>query len=388
MKEKIPINPETLKWARESASILIEEVAHKMKKPAEVIKDWENGISSPTYIQLEKLAYTIYKRPMALFFFPEPPEEVTPKKSFRTLPESELEELSPLFLRLFRRAQAMQINLEELNDGVNPASQKIFKDLSFKPGDSVETMVKAVRKYLGISIKTQISWKDTDVAFKIWRNSVEENGIFVFKNAFKQDEFSGFCLYDHEFPVIYINNSMPPTRQTFTLFHELAHLLLKASGITKRNDDFIKKIRGDNKKIEVLCNRFTGEFLVPKPDFERSISNIEIKKQTIQDLANRYKVSREVILRKCLDKRLISESYYEQKSEEWIQEAKKERSSSKGGNYYFNQATYLGDNYLSLVFKKYYQRKISLDQVAEYLGAKISSIAGLEMAFLGKGESA
>jgi Zn-dependent peptidase ImmA (M78 family) len=304
------------------------------------------------------------------------------------LPESELDELPSLFLRLFRQAQAMQLNLEELNGGVNPASQIIFEDLSFQPGSSVESMVKAVRKYLGIDVKTQVSWRDTDVAFKAWRNKVEESGVFVFKEAFKQDEISGFCLYDDTFPVIYINNSMPTTRQIFTLFHELGHLLLKASGITKRNDAFIRRIHGDNKKIEVLCNRFAGEFLVPKADFDIIVSNIQIDEQIIQDLANRYSVSREVILRRCLEKKLIDRSYYEQKSKQWIKEAKEERVGSKGGNYYFNKATYLGDNYLGLVFKKYYQSIISVDQVAEYLGVKIGSIAGLETAFLARGETA
>lgn len=385
MKEKIPINPKTLKWARESANILIEDVALKMNKDPVIIKNWENGQSSPTYIQLEKLAYSIYKRPLALFFFPEPPEEITPRNSFRTLPKSELDELPSLFLRLFRHAQSMQINLEELNEGDNPASKKIFNDLNFKPSDNVLEMVKAVRDYLAIDVKTQIGWSGTDIAFKTWRNSIEKNGVFVFKNAFKQDEISGFCLYDQEFPIIYINNSMPITRQIFTLFHELAHLLLKASGITKRNNTFIQKIRGDNKKIEILCNRFTSEFLVPKSDFDKIISGLPIKDQIIKDLANRYKVSREVILRKCLDKRLISQNYYEQKSKKWIQEAKEKRSNLKYGNYYFNQVAYLGDYYLSLVFKKYHQNKISTNQVAEYLGTKTSSIIGLENAFITRG---
>ncbi|KKL56723.1 hypothetical protein LCGC14_2242570, partial [marine sediment metagenome] len=39
----------------------------------------------------ERLAYEIYKRPLALFFFPEPPEEETPKESFRTLPQEEID---------------------------------------------------------------------------------------------------------------------------------------------------------------------------------------------------------------------------------------------------------------------------------------------------------
>lgn len=152
MKLKIPVNPETLKWARESANLPIDDVADRMGKDPDVIQEWEDGVSSPTYIQLERLAYNVYKRPIAVFFFPERPEEVTPQRSFRTLPKSEVERLSPRFLQLFRQAQAMQANLEELNDGLNPASRKIFRDVHFRPSDKVGVLVRAVREYLGVKV--------------------------------------------------------------------------------------------------------------------------------------------------------------------------------------------------------------------------------------------
>lgn len=388
MKEKLPINPAILTWARESANLLPEDVALKMKKSREVIEAWEQGNSSPTYLQLETLAYTVYKRPVAIFFFPEPPEELTPKKSFRTLPESEVEELGPKFLSVFRRGQAMQINLEELTDGKNPAPKKMFRDLSFEPRGDVVTMAESVRKYLGVSIATQIRWKNTEVALEKWRSAVEDKGIFVFKDAFRDDGISGFCIYDPEFPVIYINNSMPKTRQVFTLFHELTHLLFKTGGVDKQNDAFVRRIRGDNRRIEVLCNRFTGEFLLPKEEFNKVISGVRIYEEAIEKLAKRYKVSREVILRKCLDRGLVDQAYYEKWSARWIREAQEravERAAQrKGGDHYRNVATYLGDGYLNLVFKSCYRKKFTADQVAEYLGVKVASIPGVEMAYLGR----
>jgi len=308
MKEKIPINPAILIWARESANLLREDVALKMKKSPAAIEAWEKGDSSPTYVQLETLAYTLYKRPIAIFFFPEPPEEVTAQKSFRTLPESEVEELAPTFLRVFRQGQAMQINLEELTNGENPAEKKILRDLSFEPRGDVVRMAESVREYLGVGVESQVRWVNTETALEKWRSVVEEKGIFVFKDAFRDDEISGFCIYDAEFPVIYINNSMPKTRQIFTLFHELTHLLFRTGGVDKKNDAFVRRMRGDNRRIEVLCNRFAGEFLVPKKDFDKMISRVRIDDQSMEKLANRYKVSREVILRKCLDKGLVDKT--------------------------------------------------------------------------------
>jgi len=385
MKEKLPINPAILTWARESANLLPEDVALKMKKSREVIEAWEKGNSSPTYLQLETLAYTVYKRPVAIFFFPEPPDELTAKKSFRTLPESEVEELAPTFLRVFKRGQAMQVNLEELTDGKNPAPKKIFSDLSFEPRADAVKMAQRVRKYLGIGVAKQVRWANTEVALENWRRAVEEKGVFVFKDAFRDDEISGFCIYDPEFPVIYINNSMPNTRQIFTLFHELTHLLFATGGVDKQNDAFLRQMRGDNRRIEVLCNRFAGEFLVPKEDFDKVISSVGADEEAIEKLAKRYKVSREVILRKCLDRGLVSKARYEEMSARWITEAREKRRRQTGGNYYSNVTTYLGDSYLNMVFKSYYRKRFGTDQLAQYLGVKVSSIPGVEMAYFGRG---
>lgn len=384
MVQQLPINLRTLKWARESANISVEEVAFRMEKGTVIVEDWEKGAKSPTYIQLEKLAYEIYKRPIAIFFFPDPPEEVDPKGSFRTLPASELDDLPSTFLKLFRDAQAMQINLEELNDGTNPEQNKIFRDLSFSARDNAGIAAAAVREYLGITLKTQLQWKDVRTALEEWRRAIESKGIYVFKDAFHLDEISGFCIYDREFPVIYLNNSMPLTRQVFTLFHELVHLLLKTGGIDKRNDAFLRKLRGDNKKAEVLCNKFAGAFLVPDSDFQTILHGVKPDEEGIRQLAYRYKVSREVILRKYLDRKLIDRAYYEQKRKQWTEEAQKIRKQGKGGDYYRNVVAYRGETYLELAFNKYYQGRFDTSQLAEYLGVKVTYVPGVESEYLSR----
>ncbi|MEO8216120.1 MAG: helix-turn-helix transcriptional regulator, partial [Acidobacteriota bacterium] len=69
------LNPTILKWARERSGYSIEQAAKLIAKSPQTVIQWEGGNSAPTYVQLEKLAYKIYRRPLALFFFPEPPEE-------------------------------------------------------------------------------------------------------------------------------------------------------------------------------------------------------------------------------------------------------------------------------------------------------------------------
>ena len=83
---KVKVNKDILVWAREELNLSQEVVANKMGRKIEEIQAWENGTDFPTYVQLEKLSYTVYKKPLAIFFFPEPPKNIKPKEqNFRTL---------------------------------------------------------------------------------------------------------------------------------------------------------------------------------------------------------------------------------------------------------------------------------------------------------------
>ena len=377
--QTIPVNPVMLKWARETAGYSVADVVREFKRKQvtiESVTDWEREGSdtSPNYVQLERLAYKIYHRPLAIFFFPEPPEEVTPRKAFRTLSNEYLSRLSPRMLQMLREAQIMQQNVSELNDGVNPAQVKIFSELSFRPTSSVVEMCKKVREILGIRLIDQSIWKSQDEAFKKWRDCLEEHGISIFKAAFKEEGISGFCLHDEEFPVIYVNNSTSATKQTFTLFHELAHLLFHTGGVYPKSEGYLDTLKGEKKKIEVFCNRFAGEFLVPDDDFDKRSSGLEVCEENCETLAQHYHVSREVILRKFLDKGKVFQDSYDAFVLEWNKQLKK----PSGGNHYLTQRAYLGEHYLELAFKRYYDNRIDVNQLSEYVGEKISNIPKLE----------
>ena len=385
MSESMPVNPDILRWARVTAGFSVDDVVSKIKQKritVDTLESWEKGTESPTYAQLEKLAYKIYKRPLALFFFPEPPQEESLKQSFRTLPEEEITTLTPRMSYLIKQGRAMQLNLAELYGKVNPTPRQIIRNLKFQPNVSLTEMARKVRDFLNISLDDQFDWKNLDEAFKAWRNVLYENGIFVFKEAFKSDAFSGFCLYGEQYPIIYVNNSKSESRQIFTLFHELSHLLFGTGGVDTRLEDYIHFLEGEEKAIEVLCNRFGGEFLVPDYDFNERIMRIDVNDYSIQQLANRYCVSREVILRKFLDRKVIDGTYYDEKVEEWTRKSKGKAKS--GGDYYRNMGVYLGEHYLEKAFRTYYQKRISAEQLADYLGVKAKNVTGMESLLIPK----
>jgi Zn-dependent peptidase ImmA (M78 family) len=386
MTEPIPLNPDVLRWARECQHMSLEDVAARMKKDVALVESWERGEAYPTYVQLEKLAYDIYKRPLALFFFPEPPAEETIEQTFRTLPEFELDRIPARVRILLRKARVLQLNLGELYDDNNPANRKIIRDLRFPPSINAVEMAARVRDYLGVSLNRQLAWRSADDAMKNWRDILEEVGVFVFKDTFNSTgkkkgpaedcPISGFCLYDPEFPIIYVNNNKPKTRQIFTLFHELAHLLMHTGGVDTRHDDYIQHLSGDNKRIEVLCNRFAAEFLVPADDFRARSRGLVVDDSTLDTLAGLYCVSRETILRRFLDQGRIDAAYYDAKVQQWAKELKKRGTS--GGLHFPTRGTYLGVRYVEAVFRNYHQGRISVDQAADYLGDSTKNVPGME----------
>ncbi len=375
------LNPDVLVWARKSAGRDLNEVAKRLGKSPEDIEAWETGASSPTYVQLEKLAYEVYKRPVALFFFPELPEEEEPEHRFRTLPEVELN-LAPDTRFRIRDGLAKQLALSDLTGGKNPAERKVFRDLTATVRSRPSAVANDVRAYLGISVEDQRNWRGVAAALEAWREAIEVHGVFVFKASFVQREISGFCLYGDEFPIIYLNNSVAKTRQIFTLFHELAHLLLQKDGVTKRNDSYISQMQGEDREVEIFCNAFAGEFLAPRDSISTLLVSGIPSDDSVGRSAQELKVSREVVLRRLLDLGVISQQYYQTKAAEWTAEYFDRQPTDSGGNYYNTQGAYLGKGFLALAFQQLYRGLISRADLADILGVKAKSIDGLEQRLL------
>lgn len=378
-------NPAILRWAREGLGLTTGQVAEKMRRPIEVIEAWEAGVESPTFNQLERLADVVYKRPVAVFFFPEPPEDEDLQTEFRTLPGREFDKLERDTRLALREARGYQISLAELAGGTNPRPRLITRDLRASLDDPLLDLVSRVRAYLGVSLEEQESWRDPTDAFKNWRETVEGAGVFVFKRAFEQREISGFCLRGPEFPIILINNSTPHTRQIFTLFHELAHLLFGVSGITTSDPRFEDVFTGRSREIEVRCNRFAAEFLVPRRSFPWDLLDALSLDEAVSRIADRFNVSREVILRRLLEEGRIARTTYEQKARKWIDQAQEaRRRGSSGGNYYANQATYLGDAFLELGFSQYHAGHVTLSELADHFGMRAPIVSRLESYILSR----
>jgi len=374
--EALPINPAIVQWARARAGYSLEDAAHHFKK----IAAWEAGEGAPTYSQLELMAAR-FKCPTAVFFFPKPPAVPAIEQSFRTLTADDFATIPRTMRQLLRRGQAMQINLAELNDRKNPAPKLITRDLTLSPHASLDKIAAQVRSYLGVSIQEQTGWRSIEQALEAWREVFAQVGIYVFKDAFHSSNYFGFCLYDDEFPVIYLNNSSAKTRQIFTLFHELGHLLFHTSGIDVLDDQFIQHLDGAKRKIELICNGMAARILVPDETLDGMLKlpGMKPNRETAEYLAGHFCVSREVIYRRFLDRGLIDSGEYAAAAKGWEMQLKPKGGGS--GNYYNSHHAYLGQRYIDLAFTRYYQRRVDEGQLAQYLNIKPKNLPTFEAKF-------
>ena len=394
--------PSVLKWARETAGYSVDEVAAKLAQrgsvTASMVEEWEReGSSQPTYAQLESLA-KLYRRPVVLFFLPEPPVEEPLKDKLRSLPKEYVNDLPPGVRFLVREATVRQSNLAEIYDERVPEEYQRFKSDVEELKDVIEkrdsySVAAYIRNSLGVPLEEQWGWKTYDEALRRWREAVEGKGIWVFKGAFRDGRYSAFSLSDERFPIIYLNNSMSKGRQIFALFHELGHLLLHKGGVVLR-EDISEEFQGQYQRDEGFCNSFAGELLVPNEHFPESGFCIPDREEMLQESgaviaddeemskwANRYKVSRTVVLRRLRDLGLVSKDFYstslERLSSEYESRARRQKSIG-AVDYYSTQVAYLGKKYLKRAFQKYYDHKISKYRLAHYLGVKSTLLSGLE----------
>jgi Zn-dependent peptidase ImmA (M78 family) len=263
----------------------------------------------------------------------------------------------------------------ELSGGRNTSERLITRDLTFNPPVNLREMVQRVRDYLGVDLEDQKNLPDNDAAFKHWREALLRAGVYVFKEAFRIDEFSGFCLYDDVFPIIFVNNSSAKTRQIFTLFHELAHLLFRTSGIDTIHDEFIPKLANDARRVEILSNRFAAEFLLPEDAFEAAMRGEPHTEAAVERVAALFHVSREFVFRRFLDREWIDQRTYDEASKRW---AEQRHTGGPGGDYYWTKLAYLGRDYVALALTQYRQNRIDENQLAEYLDTKPKNLAGIE----------
>ncbi len=372
------INPQILAWARESAGFYIEEAAKKIPVEPDKLRSCEIGSDRLTIAQLRKLS-NLYKRPLAFFYLPNPPQAEIIPKDFRRFPKDQVETLSPNLRLEIRRAKYRRDVALDLFKELEIKIPKLRARISLS--DDVYDVGILIRRLLKVSFKQQESIRKESL-LTFWREKIEDLGILVFSASLIDLKIMrGFSIDKNSLPIIVLNSKDHHKARIFTLFHEFTHLLLHSGGICDL---------GEQDKIEVFCNAVAGEVLVPT-DWLQNISIVQQhenksvwNEEEINNLAERFGVSREVVVRRLLAINKTTEYFYKQKREQYqaeyrikIAQEKAEKKSLPIQHHYkvINQN---GRKFAKLVLEGYHQNKIGLLDVSEYLGAKIKHLPKIE----------
>lgn len=365
----VSVKPSILLWARQTRGLSTKDAANKIRESEDTINKWENGLKKLTYAQVEKLAST-YKRPLAVFLLPEPPQEPPLPKDYRTELSIKHKPLTPNTLLAIRKARRLQLSAVELNKELDYPLKPISIRASLL--EQPEAVAKKVREVIIPSNFNIFAFNNSDEAFESWKKILEDNGILVFQISIQQREIKGFSLIEGELPAIVVNKPDEENSKIFSLFHELSHILLNESGICDMLDD------EHSPKIEIFCNYFAGAFLVPA---EKLLGHTLVEQnksavwenQDLNSIANDFRVSKEVILRRLLIHGRTSNDFYKKWRDKYVKEY---HPFGRGGkrNRIKERIEERGNKYVSMVFTAYNQEKISTLDVADYMEVKIDQI--------------
>jgi len=133
-----------------------------------------------------------------------------------------------------------------------------------------------------------------------------------------------------------------------------------------------------DRRAEVACNRFAANLLVPPKVFRAEMRGQSAEdEQAISKLAEKFSVSREVLLRRCLDEGWIDEEYYSAKVFEWNRDFMRQKEQSRGGNWYLTKISYLGEGFTRLAFERRRRGDITAAELASHLNVKARYIRNL-----------
>jgi Zn-dependent peptidase ImmA (M78 family) len=381
---KVEVNPEIIKWARESSGYTLEYISKKLNLPTQEYKKIETGEEKISFKKLQKLA-NIIKRPISVFLLPKIPNEPSPKLSFRIIPNTLKDtqnNIDPELILTIRKAKYYQSIANELIKDLNLENKISIPNFSLK--DDPAKVANQERERIGIPITEQKKFKDEYQAFNKWREIIENQNILVFQFSFPIEQSRGFVIVEKNPPVIVINTKDYILAKIFTLFHEYAHILLRISEIY--SEEALNTQNQENKEIETWCNKFASEFLLPKSHFINEYNFLVNKKLSLEDLISKlsttFKVSKQVVLMKLKEIELIDDDEYREqinKLPKMYKELGKYRFTKSKKDVKFRKCIQeRGKKFISLIFSAKEKGLITTADAIEYLSLKLNDLNKLE----------
>lgn len=375
------INSQRVVWCCADLGLTPEQVVAELGWSPERLNAVIDGNGGLTFTQLRAMAEFFGR---SVLFFLES-EEVDAERvhspQFRTL-AGQKPDLSRRVRLLVQRAEYQRKIYLDLTEDVEGAERSRFLPPEL-PSDPVEA-ARVAREWLSLG-------ENND--FEKFRSAVEQRGILVFRtNGYagkwqiaKESSILGFALYDPSTPVIVVRKQKAESMQSFTLMHELGHILLHRTSSVDDDAD-LRATRG----MEREANRFAAHLLVPDSYLakllatDRPDDNAELD-EWLKPFRSAWGVSADVILLRLVDERRMQKSAYESYCgwRDGQYEAEEEQGGSRAYRYREPRHVF-GDRYVRAVLNALDAQQITLNKASDYLdGLKVRDLHKLEQFYAG-----
>lgn len=374
---RLPFNGAVLRWAREWRGRSVEEAARKAGSSAEKLIAWEAGEAAPSVRQARILA-DYYDRAFLEFFLKEPPalikSDLVP--DFRlhrdaTDPRGDRELQAIQSWAEEKRLNALDL-FEAIGEPVPEIPQALFAVLGSNP----EIAAQKARELAVFPVERQLELNSQTRSMmpKLVRSALERLGILVLKEgALAKYGVRGLTVFASPLPVV-VFGTEAPVAQSFTMAHELGHIILQQSAIS--GPPAARNNANPTEAAERWCDQFAGAFLMPADALAKLWAKpnapvIAVGDDLLGQLANTFAVSRHAMLIRLVDLGYVEASYYwDVKREEFL---RKEREYKGGGipKYYgVRYRSAHGDLYTGLVLEAWSEGVITNHNAAEFMGIK------------------
>ena len=169
--------------------------------------------------------------------------------------------------------------------------------------------------------------------------------------------------------------------------------MLRSSGLCDLEEETQRP--AEERRTEVFGNHVAAAALMPKERFlsediviQRGATTAAWDDEDLSELAKRYSVSREAVLRRLLTFGKATDIFYLQKRAQFLKEYKsrreREREKFKDQDFRRNPSneaiSAYGMAFTRLVLNTYYQDRITLSDVSGYLGVRVRHVPTIEQA--------
>jgi Zn-dependent peptidase ImmA (M78 family) len=370
------LNFRRIEWCCEQGGITPDELASDVGISASTMRRAMQGGDVLTPSQLRKIA-SYFGRGVLFFLESSAADESQVYTAqFRTL-ANQKPHLSTKVKQVIQRAERQRAIYLSLREDLDDEERPRFLPPKIRGLDPRAAAAVA---------RTWLRVKD-ERTFDEYRAVVEARGLLVFRsNGYsgkwqipKDNPILGFSLYDAECPLIVVKKQATETRQTFTLMHELGHVLLhKTSSIDDDADLYSRE--GHERE----ANAFAGYLLVPDErlaainDAERpeDVSQYDV---WLEPQRAAWGVSGEVILRRLLDAGRLSDAQYNA-YKKWRIATVSAQEDTGNRMYRHREPKHIfGDAFVRTVFDALNAHQITLARASNYLDSlKIADLHQLE----------